>query len=99
MEYLSEKEQAELSALRLAKPFVDDTLNQLDRILASEKFERVQQKAKDFLGFVVGKKLLGREHGIKEMSIAMAVYEEDQTYDPAADTKVRVAGRDLRRRL
>src|ERR1700680_2734750 len=98
MTFLSSKEQEELKALRLKEPFVDQALRQLDRILGSQKFERVQQKTKDFLGYGVAKKLLGREGEIKELMIAMTVYG-DKNYDPKESTKIRVAGMDLRQRL
>jgi tetratricopeptide (TPR) repeat protein len=99
MEYLSPKEQTELKALRLAEPSADETLRQLDRIFASEKFERVQRKAKDFLGFIVSKKLLGLADQIKETTIAVSVYGEPAEYDPAENNKVRMAALDLRARL
>jgi tetratricopeptide (TPR) repeat protein len=99
MTVLSSQEQLELNSRASTQRFVADALSQLGRIFASPNFERVQQKAKNFLDFVVAKKLLDKEDDIKELSIAIAVYGEDSSYDPALDNKVRVAGRDLRQRL
>ena len=98
-EYLDPKEQAQLQALRLTDSFVDETLRQLDRILASPQFERVQQRAKDFLGFVVAKKLLNSVDDIKEMTIALRVWKEDTDFNPILNNKIRVAAGDLRDRL
>ncbi len=98
-EYLSSAERERLDGLRLADSAVDDALRQVDRILASPKFERVQRNARDFLGFVVAKKLLGRDDEIKEVTIAIHVYGEPADYDPAENTKIRMAGCDLRKRL
>src|SRR5438105_2520330 len=97
-EYLDANEQERLKALRLKDAFADETLLQVDRILGSRTFERVGQKVKDFVGFVVSKKLLGEADQIKEMTIAMAAYK-DQGYDPAVNNKIRVAAIDLRKRL
>lgn len=97
-EYLDSKEQARLKALRLKSAVADETLLQLGRILGSRTFERVGQKAKDFMGFVVTKKLLGEGDQIKETTIAMAAYKE-QGYDPTVNNKIRVAAIDLRKRL
>jgi tetratricopeptide (TPR) repeat protein len=99
MEYLSRQEQAELQAQRLTNSFVDDTLRQLDRIWASRQFERVHHKAKDFLGYVMAKKILGHEDDIKETLVAIKVYGEGADYDPTENTKIRVAAGDLRQRL
>ena len=55
---------------------VDDALHQLDRILASKMFARVQHQARDFLIWIVIKTLLGESEQIKEPMIAVNVYNE-----------------------
>jgi TolB-like protein len=99
MQYLSQEEQAELMALRLRDPFSQATLIQLDRILAGETFRRVKHNAKDFLGYVIAKKLLGRETDIKETTVAVHAFHEPADFDTAVHTKVRVAAANLRQRL
>ena len=99
MQFLSQEEQAELMALRLRDPFSQATLSQLDRILASEAFRRVKRNAKDFLGYVIAKKLLGREADIKETTVAVHCFHEPADFDTAVHTKVRVAAANLRQRL
>lgn len=99
MDCLGLAERSELQKLRLAEPFVDEALRQLDRILASQTFARVQRRAKTFLRFVVAKKLLGDADQIKEMTIAISVFHESAEFNPMESSKVRVAGSDLRRRI
>jgi TolB-like protein len=99
MQYLSQEEQAELMALRLRDPFSQATLIQLDRILASETFRRAKRNAKDFLGYVIVKNLLGREDDIKETMVAVHAFGEPADFDTAVHTKVRVAAGNLRQRL
>ena len=99
MTCLSSKQQAELEARQLAEPFVGEVLHQVDRIMASQKFERVQQRARDFLAFVVSMKLLGRATEIKETIIAVAVWGEKADYDTSHNPKVRVAALELRKKL
>ncbi len=98
MEYLDQAEQAKLRALRDKNPFVDEALRQVDRIMSSAPFARLQDKTRGILGFGVAKKLLGEEIQVKEISIARCVYK-DNDYDPAVDNKIRVAGLDLRKKL
>jgi hypothetical protein len=77
----------------------DDILSQRDRILSSRCFRRVHDKTKDFLSFVLAKKLLGREIEVKEVTIAVHVYGEPADYNPAESAKIRVAADALRKRL
>jgi TolB-like protein len=99
MDYLCPAERSRLHQLRLTEPLVSDTLSQVERILASRSFARVHQTAKDFLGFVVAKKLLGHADRIKETTIAICVFHESAEFDPLLSSKVRVAGSGLRRRI
>lgn len=90
----------ELEQLRRSSDWMEDVLRQLDRILQSHCFERVQAPAKAFLAHVVAQVLLGKSEQIKEQTIALAIIREmGQDYDPAADSRIRVAGGDLRQRL
>lgn len=98
-DYLSPAERTQLEELRHADSFVDQALRQFYRILASQKFARVQQKAKDFLGFIVAKQLLGLSEQIKETTIAVSVYGEPADFNPAESSKIRVAAGELRHRL
>ena len=98
MPYLAQREQADLNSRRLSSPFVDEALRHVERILASPKFERLQQKARELLVYLVAQRLLGRRE-IREITIAMAVWNERPDYDPIQNTKVRVALCDLRNRL
>jgi TolB-like protein len=99
MDYLKPAERSQLQKARFAEPSIDETIRQLDRILASRTFARVQRRAKDFLGFVVAKKLLGHTDRVKEMTIAICVFHESAEFDPLESSKVRVAASDLRRRI
>lgn len=98
-DYLSPAERTQLEELRGADSFVEQVLCQFYRILASQKFARVHQNAKDFLGFIVAKQLLGLADQIKETTIAVNVYGEPADFNPAECAKVRVAAGDLRQRV
>jgi hypothetical protein len=92
-------DEKQLQTLREMDVFTDDALSQRDRILSSRCFRRVHDKTKDFLSFVLGKKLMGREGEIKELTIAVHVYGEPADYDSAESAKIRVAAEALRKRL
>ena len=98
-DFLTAAERAQLEELRRRDPFVRETLQQVDRIAASRRFDRVQQRAKDFLGYVVAKTLLGQADQIKETTVALSVFGESTDFNPAETSKIRVAGADLRQRL
>src|SRR5262249_37218150 len=99
MRYFESNEQARLNELRQTDPFVDATLRQLARILESATFLRVRENARGFLMFVVGKKLLGCESEIKELTVAMQVFGKSADYDCAGNSMVRVAAENLRLKL
>ncbi len=99
-DYLDQAEQAKLLSLRQTDPHVAEVLSQVERILASQTFKRVQGHARDFLAFVVERKLLGQERRIKEKNIAIHVFHEPPDYNPAGRTaKIRVAAGNLRQKL
>src|SRR5262245_61879366 len=99
MQCLDDDSRMRLEALRQANPFVEQALQQLDRILASQAFARVQQQVRNFLRFVVWHSLLGQAEQIKEPTIAVYVYGEPADFNTAESSRVRVAGSGLRRRL
>jgi hypothetical protein len=99
MDYLTEAEKSQLASLVEHDPFARDVHAQLERILGSRSFARVQQRAQDFLSFIVAKSLLGQAATIKETTIAMAVFGEPASFNTAESAKVRVAGTDLRKRV
>ncbi len=98
-EYLDPTEQQKLQALQVANPFAKDTLRALDLITGSRVFKRLRPEAKNFLGFVVAKRLLGCTDEIKEATIAVHVYHEPADYNPVERTKVRVAAANLRDKI
>jgi hypothetical protein len=99
MDYISSAEQTQLEALVQTDSFVKETIDQCDRILASRTFGRVQKEARAFLDFIVKKRLLGGHDEIKEVIIAIHVFNESPDYNPAESTKIRVAAGNLRERL
>src|SRR5213593_3324970 len=99
MSYFEPNEQAKLNRLRKADPLVEATLRQVTRIHESETFLRVRENARGFLIFVVGKKLLGRESEIKEITLAMQVFGKSADYDCSGNSTVRVAAEGLRLKL
>lgn len=71
---------------------------QLARILASRHFARTTRLAR-LLRFVVEQALAGRAAELKEYSIATAVFDKPESFDPRLDAIVRVQARALRERL
>src|SRR3989442_4401766 len=95
MAYLDQAEEAQLETLRKTQPFANEVLRQCARILESHAFSRTQQRARDFLSFVVAKKLLRRETEIKETTIAIHFHDEPADYNPAQSSTIRVAAASL----
>jgi TolB-like protein len=96
MEYLSAEERKQLQTLRATNSFVDEVLCQLQLILTSSRFKRVQKNAKRFLGFIVTRALLGGEGEITGKLIGARIYSEKiECYS----TKIRVAAAGLRKRV
>ena len=71
---------------------------QLERVLRSPDFVRAE-RACAFLRFIVEETLEGRADHIKAFTVALGVFERDETFDPGTDTIVRVEAGALRRRL
>jgi hypothetical protein len=97
-DYLTASERAALCRLSRRVPIVRATLHQLERILTGQTFARVQRRTGDFLRFIVSKTLIGRVDEIKELTVACRVFHETD-FNPLENSKVRVAGLALRRRL
>jgi TolB-like protein/Tfp pilus assembly protein PilF len=71
---------------------------QLERVLASETFEKAD-RLREFLRFLVRESLAGRAALLKEYTIALEVFGRPDTFDPKIDSVVRVAARALRAKL
>ena len=80
------------------KPTLEAIKVQLERILQSAEF-RASAKQGKFLNFVVDETLEGRTSQIKGYTIAVAVYERSEKFDPQVDPIVRVEAGRLRRAL
>src|SRR4051794_19988448 len=76
----------------------DDVRAQLDRIIASPEF-RVPERLRKFLRYVVETTLAGQAEQIKAYTIALEVFERDETFDAHADPVVRIEAGRLRRAL
>jgi len=70
----------------------------LTRISASKAFKNSDRMVR-FLTFVVEKTLAGEEAQLKEYVVGTEVFDRPQSFDPKADTIVRVEARRLRRKL
>ncbi len=81
-----------------AKPSPEDVRVQLRKILESEALGSHKRRGA-FLRYVVEEALAGRADHIKGVSIAMAVFERDETFDQQTDPVVRLEARRLRHDL
>lgn len=100
MHYFDQKEVKELEQLRGTDSFVDQVLQDLDRIMQSEHFKRIHAEARRFLGFVVAATLLGRSDTVKESIIAINAYHHAPgEFNPLESRKISVAAGGLRERL
>ena len=71
---------------------------QLERILASPHFTGTD-RSRRFLRFVVEEALAGRSERLKEYTLAIEVFDRDDSFDPSTNPGVRVEASRLRRRL
>jgi hypothetical protein len=87
---------------KVPSPAVSDQNNLirqcLERILQSQYF-RASGRSKQFLTFVVEKKLEGREDEIKERTIGIELFGRIADFETSGDSIVRVNATDVRRRL
>ncbi len=75
-----------------------NALEQLETICAHSLFVDTT-RMKRFLRYIVEEALDGREHLLKGYSIGLEVFDRPESFDPQADTIVRVQAGQLRRRL
>ena len=71
---------------------------ELDRILASATFQKVE-RLKRFISFIVVETIAGRGAQLKEYVVGTEVFGKDPSFDPRNDPIVRVQARRLRARL
>ena len=77
----------------------DQTIKtQLEKILNSDLFEN-KNRLKRFLSYVVDETLKGNAAMLKGYTLALEVFDKDETFDPGADAIVRVEAGRLRRLL
>ena len=76
----------------------DAVRDQLKKILQSPKFQAFR-KQKSFLRYVVEETLHQRASTLKAYSIALDVYNRDESFDPQSDPIIRVEAGRLRRAL
>jgi len=70
----------------------------VDRILESDEFRRTS-RLRDFLRYVVERKLAGAPQDVTEVLIGQAVFGRPASYNPGEDSIVRTEARSLRQRL
>jgi len=80
------------------KPDAGAVIEQLERIVASPDFA-TSARAREFLRFVVGALVAGREAEISQQAIAMKVFGRGSDFDPATDPIVRMQAGRVRRLL
>jgi hypothetical protein len=71
---------------------------ELERICISDQF-RYSRRSCEFLRHVVKVTLEGKTDALKERSIGMELLGRDTSYEPSADSAVRVRANDVRKRL
>jgi TolB-like protein len=76
----------------------DQVRGQLQRILDNPALE-ASERRKRFLRYIVDESLAGRGDRLKGYSIAIAVFDRDESFDPQTDPVVRLEARRLRRAL
>lgn len=75
-----------------------DVRAQLERVLSSDTFSR-SQRLSSFLLFVVEKGLAGELHELKEMTVALEVFDRPADFEPKLDPIVRVEAGRLRSKI
>jgi len=83
-----------------SKPSIpaEDVRDALRGILRSEAFSS-SKRCCDFLSYVVEQSLAGSQHGLKERTIAVAVFGRTPSYDSHEDAIVRIKATEVRKRL
>ncbi len=75
-----------------------EVMRYLDRILNSDSFQKAE-RLRRFLQYLTEHSLIKDTRSLKQMSIAMDVFERDADFDPAIDAIVRVEAGRLRSKL
>jgi len=73
-------------------------LLQLDKIVESPVFENAQ-RMRSLLIFIVHESLNGHTNALKAFTIAVEVFQRDESFDPQQDPLIRVQAGNLRKRL
>src|SRR4051812_23846692 len=81
-----------------SQPDATEARAQIERILASSLFQQAGSLCR-FLRYVADEALAGRGGDIKEYSLGVSVFDRGESFDPKADTIVRVQARRLRAKL
>jgi hypothetical protein len=80
------------------EPSADEVRAQLAAMLLRAEFS-ASARNRRFLNYVIDETLQGRGCRIKAYSIALAVFDRDQTFDPLVDPIVRIEASRLRRAI
>lgn len=72
--------------------------DQLDRIITSDAFAQSQRRQR-FLSYIVGEMLAGRGERLKGYTVAIDVFDREESFDSAADPVVRIEASRLRDKL
>lgn len=83
---------------RPREPGAVEVAAQLERVLASADFAQ-SARLQSFLRFIVEEALAGRGGALKEYTIALDVFERDDSFDPQTSSIVRVEASRLRAKL
>ena len=81
-----------------AEPTPDQVNAQIQRIFASREFAQ-SHRLKKFLDFIVQETIAGRSSALKEYSVALEVFDRDESFDPQTSSIVRVEASRLRAKL
>src|SRR5690349_19360630 len=80
------------------RPSREEYRDLVDRILASSEFRKAP-RLRDFLQYVVDRKLADSSHELTEVFIGQRVFRRPASYNPSEDSIVRTEARNLRQRL
>lgn len=83
---------------RCSKSDQDAVRQQLDRIVKSGPFHNSQRRQR-FLEYLVNETLAGRGERLKAYTVALAVFDRPETFDPLVDPVVRIEAGRLREKL
>lgn len=90
--------QTEIGSCAPDVPAPDQVSAQLRRIFASAEFAQ-SHRLKKFLEYIVAEAVAGRSNALKEYSVALEVFDRDESFDPQTSSIVRVEASRLRAKL